>query len=199
MNIPMPHYLMFSEANRKNEANCRSGRWRFVLEAVDGETLLDVEDKDDDVDDPDRLELLAVVRGLESLDHPARVTLISAGQYVTHGFRRGLPEWRESDWKWERFGELVPIKNRDLWRRVDRALRFHSVHCRSWRFDRAHAPTNPPPSRTARHGSPAAAVARNLGSWLSMTVRRVRAYFISGWTTRYSGKRGRLVQPSVCG
>jgi hypothetical protein len=33
----------------------------------------------------------------------------------------------------------VPIKNRDLWQRVDRALEFHHVECRTWRIDRAHA------------------------------------------------------------
>ncbi len=134
-----PHYLLFSEARREDENKTRRGpgRWRFVLESVEGEALMDVEDEDSV--DRDRLELLAVVRGLEALDHPARVTLISAGHYISHGFRRGLPEWRENGWMWERFGELVPIKNRDLWQRVDRALRFHIVNCRAWRFDDAHA------------------------------------------------------------
>ena len=40
--------------------------------------------------------------------------------------------------QWELFGEMVPVKNRDLWQRVDQALRFHKVHVRTWRFDLPH-------------------------------------------------------------
>lgn len=148
-----PHYILFSEARtriasgraydatgRVSEAAGRvseaTGQWRFVLESADGETLLDVHDEE--VDDRDRLELLAVVRGLEAIDQPSRVTLVSSSRYVSNGLRRGLPEWRDNGWLWERFGELVPITNSDLWQRIDRALRFHRVHCRMWRFDEAH-------------------------------------------------------------
>ncbi|MBM4004398.1 MAG: hypothetical protein FJ295_14140 [Planctomycetes bacterium] len=134
------HYLLFSEASEtrqplrggRGSGDSKRGRWRFVLESLQGETVLDVEDEEGA--DRERLELLAVVRGLEALDEPSRVTLISAGRYIVHGFRHGLPEWRENDWMWERFGEWVPVRNRDLWLRVDRALRFHTVHCRAWHF-----------------------------------------------------------------
>ena len=44
----------------------------------------------------------------------------------------GLPEWRANDWQWEHFGEMVPVKNRDLWQRVDRALGYHELKCRTW-------------------------------------------------------------------
>lgn len=42
---------------------------------------------------------------------------------------------RERDWCWERFGQLVPVKHLDLWRRIDQALKFHQVECRKWRPD----------------------------------------------------------------
>ena len=76
-----------------------------------------------------RLELLAVVRGLEALEQPSRVTLLTRSRYVNRGIRRGLSQWRERKWRWERFGQLVPIRDRDLWQRVDRALEFHRVEC----------------------------------------------------------------------
>jgi ribonuclease HI len=118
--------------------------WRFVLEALDGSARLEAADEEPDVE-PDRLELLAVVRGLEALNQPSRVTLVTPSRYVSRGFRFGLNEWRENDWQWERFGEMAPIKNGDLWRRVDRAMRFHKVECRTWRFD---APETHPRVRT---------------------------------------------------
>jgi hypothetical protein len=72
---------------------------------------------------------------LEALDQPSRVTVVTPSRYVRQGLQRGLAEWRERDWCWERFGELVPVKHLDLWRRVDQALKFHQVECRKWRPD----------------------------------------------------------------
>ncbi len=83
----------------------------------------------------DRLELLAIVRGLEALDQPSRVTLFTASRYVARGLRFGLESWRESDWQWERFGQMQPVKNADLWQRIDQAMRFHQVDVRTPRYD----------------------------------------------------------------
>jgi len=83
----------------------------------------------------ERLELLAVVRGLEALDGPTRVTLVTKSRYVSRGIRSGLAEWRANDWQWERFGRIVPVKDHDLWQRVDRALLFHAVDCQAWQFE----------------------------------------------------------------
>jgi hypothetical protein len=83
----------------------------------------------------ERLELLAVVRGLEALDGPARVTLVTRSRYVSRGIRFGITEWRANEWQWERFGRVVPVKDHDLWQRVDRALLFHKVECQSWQFE----------------------------------------------------------------
>jgi ribonuclease HI len=79
-----------------------------------------------------RLELLAVVRGLEALDQPSRVTLVTRSRYVARGIRRGLTQWRARRWRWERFGQLVPIRDHDLWQRIDQAMRIHDVDCCGW-------------------------------------------------------------------
>ena len=95
----------------------------------------------DDVDPEaqgDRLELLTVVRGLEALEQPSRVTLWTPNTYVREGIRHGVREWRENGWMWEYFGKMVPVKNDDLWKRLDRAMEFHDVDCRTWRIDSAH-------------------------------------------------------------
>lgn len=136
MSVPAPHFLLFSESSRY--AGRRGDRarpqWRFVLEAVDGTSKLEAADEEPEVRG-DRLDLLAVVRGLEALDQPSRVTLVTPSQYVSRGLRFGLDQWRETDWQWERFGQMTPVKNRDLWQRVDQALKFHDVEVRNWRFD----------------------------------------------------------------
>ena len=75
--------------------------------------------------------------GLEALEQPSRVTLITASKYVSRGLADGLQDWRENDWQWENHGAMVPIKNRDLWQRLDRALAFHRLECRAWRVDSA--------------------------------------------------------------
>jgi len=126
-----PHFLLFSEASRDEQsAPC----WRFVLQNVETQSRFSATDAEP-ADCGERLELLAVVRGLEALDGPARVTLVTKSRYVSRGIKSGLAEWRRNEWSWERFGRMVPIRDHDLWQRVDRALGFHKVNCQAWHFD----------------------------------------------------------------
>ena len=127
-----PHFVLFSEATAEHG----QPRWRFVLQSVGSEDSFTAADCEP-ASRGNRLELLAVVRGLEALDGPSRVTLVTRSRYVARGICRGLQQWRERGWNWERFGKLVPIRDRDLWQRVDRALEFHQVQCVTWRFDAA--------------------------------------------------------------
>ncbi|MDC0934692.1 hypothetical protein OAS39_00290 [Pirellulales bacterium] len=128
------HYLLFAEASTDSPrvADAR-GQWRFVLETIDSQSKFAASDEEPTTCQ-ERLELLAVVRGLESLDGPARVTLVTKSRYVSRGLKRGLAEWRRNGWRWERFGTLAPVRDADLWQRVDRALKFHEVECRLWKF-----------------------------------------------------------------
>jgi hypothetical protein len=108
-----------------------------VLRTADGSGRLVVDDVEPNTQG-ERLELLAVVRGLESLEQPSTVTLLTRSNYVREGIRYGVSEWRENGWRWENFGRMVPVKNADLWQRIDRALEFHKVECRLRRFDPPH-------------------------------------------------------------
>jgi ribonuclease HI len=130
MTAPQPHYLLFSEAVLDSPLG---GTWRFSLEQVGSQEVLAASDFEA-AECTERLELLAVVRGLEALDHPAVVTLVTKSRYVSRGLRRGLSDWRANGWQWERFGRVVMVRDHDLWRRVDRALQFHQVGCRLWQF-----------------------------------------------------------------
>lgn len=166
-----PHYTLLSESGKFAEP----GRWRFVLTTADGAEPVAVDDVEPEVRG-ERLELLAVVRGLEALDQPSRVTLITSSSYVRKGFRHGLGEWRRNGWQWEYYGEMVPVKNGDLWQRVDRAMRFHRVDCRSLRIDPPHW-LSPPPGggqrrRRLQRGAGCQA-APDAADWKSAPPRRV--------------------------
>jgi len=171
MSIPAPHFLLFSEARGKK----RQGQWRFVLQAADGSATFEASDLEPDIGG-ERLELLAVIRGLEALDQPSRVTLFTPSKYVSRGMAYGLEEWRRNGWTWECFGEMVPVKNRDLWQRLDRALNYHSIEFRIRRTDDAHPSLEPHTSDTvetsaitvksrSRHGN------RRLGARLGRSLR----------------------------
>src|ERR1700675_2385798 len=120
MRVASPHYLLFSESCRKSS----QGQWRFVLQSIDGGEPFEAADAEP-VARGERVELLAVVRGLEALAQPSRVTLVTPSKYVNRGLTYGLAEWRANGWQWEHYGEMVPVKNCDLWQRVDRALLYH--------------------------------------------------------------------------
>jgi ribonuclease HI len=128
MQVTHPHFLLISEG--AIEAG-REARWTFVLQSVDAEEHFSATDSEHETR-ASRLELLAVVRGLEALDQPSRVTLLTRSRYVRRGIRRELNHWRDRRWRWERFGKLVPIRDHDLWQRVDRALQYHQVECCAW-------------------------------------------------------------------
>lgn len=127
-----PHYLLFCDGCLLPSGAMHTearGRWRFVLEDIVTGEKTEASDCEPS-DHLDRTSLLAVTRGLEALEQPSRVTLITTSRYVARGLQYGLVEWREHDYCWEHFGSTQPIRNADLWKRVDVALRFHEVQCR---------------------------------------------------------------------
>ena len=133
MSVPTPHYLLFSESSRSAD----DGQWRFMLRATDRSDEFEASDVEPEVRG-ERLDLLTMVRALESLDQPSRVTLVGCSSYIRQGIQYGLPEWRDNGWRWEFFGQMVPVKNCDLWQRLDRVMRFHEVESQWRRIDSAH-------------------------------------------------------------
>jgi ribonuclease HI len=134
--MSLPHFLLHAETYRSGRG---APRWKFALQSVGGNERLTAADSESNIR-RSRLELLAVVRGLEAIDRPSRVTLLTRSRYVSRGIRRQLKHWCEHHWQWERFGTMTPIRDADLWQRVDRALDFHAVECCVW--PTAHAPAH---------------------------------------------------------
>lgn len=193
MNLSAPHYLLFSDLSDNGEP----GRWRFILRASDGTRHLEAEDVEPCLQG-ERLELLTVVRGLEALEEPARVTLVTASTYVREGIRHGVGEWRRNGWKWERFGQMVPVKHLDLWQRIDRAMQYHQIDCRTFRFDpphritegsqatacasRADAPRPPAPRRSLEYR--VERFAPTFRRRAASVVRQAAARLVRWWNTR---------------
>ncbi|MFO0940605.1 MAG: hypothetical protein U0930_07545 [Pirellulales bacterium] len=135
--VTQPHYLLICDSVISNPALIDGqpqlaiglGRWNFVLERIDGLDRLEAQDCENYIHQ-DRLALLAVVRGLEALEQSSMVRLVTTSRYVDRGIRFGLPNWRETSYQWERFGVRKPVRNADLWRRVDVAMQYHEIACR---------------------------------------------------------------------
>ncbi|MBN1395578.1 MAG: hypothetical protein JW959_11185 [Pirellulales bacterium] len=147
MNGQFPHYLLISRVEREKTP----GRWRFVLQPLDGRARIEAADVEPDLWG-ERLELLTVIRALESLDQPSRVTLVGSSRYVQEGVQYGVSQWKENGWRWEYFGQMTPVRDADLWQRVERLLQFHRVECRRRRFDAAHASLPGPHWHLANRG-----------------------------------------------
>lgn len=79
-----------------------------------------------------RMELLAAISALESLPEGTRVTLYTDSTYVKDGITSWLPRWVQNGW---RTSDKKPVKNQDLWRRLDAAASRHEV---DWRWVRGH-------------------------------------------------------------
>jgi ribonuclease HI len=131
--VSQPQYLLFCNTLTNHpspvEGSEVHGRWHFVLDRLDMPQRLEATDCEPSIN-PDRLALLSVVRGLEALDEPSQVNLVTTSRYVSRGLKYGLASWRSSGYQWEHFGVQRPVRNADLWQRVDRAMRYHGLSCR---------------------------------------------------------------------
>ncbi|MFY9640028.1 MAG: ribonuclease HI [Rhodomicrobium sp.] len=80
-----------------------------------------------------RMELMAAIMALETLKRPCRVELYTDSQYVRNGITAWIGGWKVRGWK---TADNKPVKNADLWQRLDEARRRHEV---SWHWVRGHA------------------------------------------------------------
>ena len=79
------------------------------------------------------MELTAAIMALEALTRPATVELHTDSQYLRDGISKWIHGWKRNGWK---TSEKKPVKNADLWQRLDLALQRHQV---SWHWVKGHA------------------------------------------------------------
>jgi len=80
-----------------------------------------------------RMEMMAAIRALEELKRPCRVVLSTDSQYLMLGITEWLANWKKRNW---RTSQGSPVKNADLWERLEKAVARHEV---SWSWVRGHA------------------------------------------------------------
>lgn len=95
-----------------------------------------------------RMEITAVIEALNALTRPCAVDLYTDSRYVQKGIRDWLPGWKARGWK---TASRQPVKNQDLWERLDVAAARHRV---DWHWVRGHAghPENERADALARAG-----------------------------------------------
>lgn len=80
-----------------------------------------------------RMELMAAIQGIEAVTRPARLRLVTDSTYVKDGITKWIHGWKRNGWK---TAAKKPVKNEDLWRRLDAALATHDV---VWQWVKGHA------------------------------------------------------------
>ncbi len=75
-----------------------------------------------------RMELQAVIEGLATLKRPTRVELFTDSVYVGKGLTEYLPKWKANGWRRKEGTKFLPIKNEELWRRLDELLAMHKIN-----------------------------------------------------------------------
>ena len=123
------------------------GGWAAILRAGPQEKELSGGEADTT---NNRMELTAVIRGLEALKQPSQVMVHTDSRYVMDGTTQWIRNWKKNGWK---TADRKPVKNEDLWRVLDALCARHSVQ---WRWVRGHSghPENERADALARSAIP---------------------------------------------
>lgn len=107
-----------------------------------------------------RMELLGAISALEALREPCSVELYTDSKYVMQGLTEWLPGWKRRGWK---TADKKPVKNQDLWERLDAAAARHEVR---WHWVKGHAGNegNEAADRLANQGLESALLARGVAA-----------------------------------
>lgn len=123
----MDHVEIFTDG--ACSGNPGPGGWGVVMRAKNTEKELAGAEKDTT---NNRMEMMAVIAGLEALKRPCKVTVTTDSQYVMKGMTEWLPGWKAKNW---RTASKQPVKNADLWQRMEAAAAKHQLE---WHWVRGH-------------------------------------------------------------
>jgi len=113
------------------------GGWAFVLRHPTSGKELEKSGAERETTN-NRMEMMAVIAGLEALKRPTRVELVSDSIYVGKGLSEWMPKWKANGWRRRVHGGWGEVKNEDLWRRLDELLQRHQVRFTHVRGHRGH-------------------------------------------------------------
>lgn len=105
------------------------GGWGAIMRAKGKEKELSGGEKDTT---NNRMEMMAVIAALEALSRPCLVKITTDSQYVMKGMMEWLPSWKKRNWQ---TAAKKPVKNVDLWQRLEIAANSHELQ---WEWVRGH-------------------------------------------------------------
>jgi ribonuclease HI len=112
------------------KGNPGRGGWGALLRYGDAEKELFGGEQDTT---NNRMELMAVIKGLEALNRASVVTVTTDSKYVKNGITEWIHNWKRNGWK---TAAKKPVKNEDLWRELDDMVAKHQV---TWQWVKGHA------------------------------------------------------------
>jgi ribonuclease HI len=141
---------LFAYTDGACSGNPGPGGWGALLIARNGEAVLKERELNggEALTTNNRMELLAAISALEALDRPSVITVVTDSAYVKNGIAGWIEGWKRNGW---RTADKKPVKNEDLWRRLDEARTRHRVR---WEWIKGHAghPENERADELARAG-----------------------------------------------
>lgn len=126
---------LFAYTDGACSGNPGPGGWGVLLIARDGEEVLKERELSGGAAETtnNRMELLAAITALESLTRPSDLTIVTDSTYVKNGVTQWIHSWKRNGW---RTASKKPVKNEDLWQRLDAAQARHQVQ---WNWIKGHA------------------------------------------------------------
>jgi len=106
------------------------GGWAALLRKGDTEKMISGAQE---TSTNNQMELMAAIQGLEQLKKPVRVTLTTDSQYVRQGITKWIAGWKRNGWM---TSQKKPVKNKELWQRLDVAVAEHQVE---WLWVKGHS------------------------------------------------------------
>ncbi|MEB8387913.1 ribonuclease HI [Rhodobacteraceae bacterium KMM 6894] len=141
---------LFAYTDGACSGNPGPGGWGVLMRAVeDGKTVKERCLSGGEADTTNnRMELLAAIHALEALSRSTHITIITDSQYVKNGVTTWIHGWKKNGW---RTSAKKPVKNAELWQRLDAAQISHNV---TWEWVKGHAghPENERADELAREG-----------------------------------------------
>ncbi len=129
----MPQILAYTDG--ACSGNPGPGGWGVVLEAWEGDRLAKTRELSGAEAEAtnNRMELMAAIAALEALNRPSEITIVTDSNYLRHGITEWIRRWKRNGW---RTTEKKPVKNAELWQRLDAAAARHKVN---WQWIKGHA------------------------------------------------------------
>ncbi len=126
---------LFAYTDGACSGNPGPGGWGAVLEARDGATLVKSRELSGGEAETtnNRMEMMAAIDALETLERPSTITVVTDSTYLKDGITGWIHAWKRNGWK---TSSRKPVKNTDLWQRLDAAQARHQV---KWEWIKGHA------------------------------------------------------------